>query len=420
MKRLVSLVLSAFVFSASFINSAFAEEPEITVFINGEKIEFDVSPMLINDRTMVPMRAVFEKLGAEVIWNGDENTVRAYNNEKSVLLTIGSSYMETDEDIIKLDAPAIIHNERTLIPLRAVTESFMCNVSWDGNTRSVNVYTPDFAYMMQETVEVATPSELIESIGSNKRIVLTADYYNLSDVILSLTPIENTHINNFEAKAFGNIVVENVSNMTITGDAEIVIENIYSDVLTFRDCENITLSGLKIGHLEPLEEYSCEGAVLNLENCSGVTVEKCSLYGCGAVGLQTSGVTELNINECKIYDCSYTGVWLTNGTKASVKNTEFYDSLTLSGFIRVDNSNIVCENSKIHNITAPIGEDAPGFVDTFDLDGTPSVIHFIGCEFKDNKFEKITNSETVNLVFEKCTFDNNIGSVDTSNAFFIN
>ena len=115
---------------------AYAEE-NISVYVNGEKLNFDVAPQTINDRTMVPMRTVFEALGAEVIWNGDHGIITAVKGATKLHLTVGSDIMMKNLIPIKLDAGAMLLCERTLIPVRAVSKAFGCTVEWDGETSSV-------------------------------------------------------------------------------------------------------------------------------------------------------------------------------------------------------------------------------------------------------------------------------------------
>ena len=75
----------------SFQSVSFANDSEIKVFLDGKQMSFDVSPQLMNDRTMVPMRTIFEALNASVDWNNDTQTVMATSNGKTVQLTVGSN-----------------------------------------------------------------------------------------------------------------------------------------------------------------------------------------------------------------------------------------------------------------------------------------------------------------------------------------
>ena len=71
----------------SLSNTAFANE-NVTVQLNGEVLEFDVQPQIINGRTLVPMRVIFENLGAAVEWDDNTRTVTAQNDNITVRITI--------------------------------------------------------------------------------------------------------------------------------------------------------------------------------------------------------------------------------------------------------------------------------------------------------------------------------------------
>lgn len=111
---------------------------EVTVLINGTEPEFDVPPCIIGDRTMVPMRAVFTALGASVEWVEEQQLVLATHGVKIIAMRIGAySFTVTDaltgvSETVALDVPAQIVNDRTLIPLRAVSTALGKTVSWDG------------------------------------------------------------------------------------------------------------------------------------------------------------------------------------------------------------------------------------------------------------------------------------------------
>ena len=114
-----------------------AAADDIKVYVNGEQIGFDVPPIIENERTLVPMRAIFEALGAEVSWDGETATVTAKKGDDTESITIGSNILYINGKGVELDVPAKIVDERTLVPVRAVAESFNANVEWDGETQSV-------------------------------------------------------------------------------------------------------------------------------------------------------------------------------------------------------------------------------------------------------------------------------------------
>ncbi len=160
MKKLLSILLTlAMLLSVT----AVADNDEIKVFLDGEQIQFDVQPFIENDRTLVPMRAIFEALGVRVNYTDEfhgeklENPIISLfkdndDNETytSVTITIGSNKMKKaprmpiegdtrTHQYINLDAPAKIVSDRTFVPLRAVSEAFDCDVQWDGDTKTVTI-----------------------------------------------------------------------------------------------------------------------------------------------------------------------------------------------------------------------------------------------------------------------------------------
>lgn len=102
----------------------------ITVQLNGRKIEFDQVPIVENGRTLVPMRAIFESLGAEVMWNGDTNEITAVKGDVAVTFTLNSSTVYKNGEKIILDVPAKAINGRTFVPVRAIAESFSVDTQW--------------------------------------------------------------------------------------------------------------------------------------------------------------------------------------------------------------------------------------------------------------------------------------------------
>lgn len=414
-RKIISIILLVtFVFLVSSF-TVYANDEEVSVYLNNEKLEFDVKPAIINNRLMVPMRVIFEKLGATVEWDNETNTAYAmdHNNRKGVVVTVGESYIsDYFMNTIPMDVSAITENGRTLVPLRAVSEAFKCDVNWSREENAVNIYSEDFIDYSnereQDVVYASTIDELLNSIGSNKRIILTSDYYNMYDAQNIENPCLEQQLN-WDDSCLTGYVIKDVINLTIEGNAEIATNDIWADVLSFENCGKITLKGLTVGHTEPLDEYRCEGAVTRFYNCENINIDGCNLYGCGAFGIYADFVRNLNVTNSKIYDCSYTGIWLTNKSDAIVKNTEFFDSIHTSGFLRIDNSVIECLDCNIYNITC---SDFGAFIDTFDFAYEPSEIKFTNCSFKNNTFDAITNDDSdKKIIFNDCIFQDNMGNM---------
>jgi len=109
----------------------------IRVLLNGRPIQFDQPPIIQNGRTLVPLRAIFEAMGATVEWDQATKTVTAMRGTDIVKMTVGNSVMTKNGEKITLDVPPQVVNNRTLVPARAVAESFGADVKWDGSTRTV-------------------------------------------------------------------------------------------------------------------------------------------------------------------------------------------------------------------------------------------------------------------------------------------
>ena len=111
------------------------------VELNGNPVAFDVAPFQVADRTMVPMRAIFEALGAQVLWNDSTQTVTATKDGTDVQLTIGETNALVNGRNIVLDVPAMIRRGSTMVPLRFVSESLGANVGWSEANQLVSITT---------------------------------------------------------------------------------------------------------------------------------------------------------------------------------------------------------------------------------------------------------------------------------------
>ncbi len=100
------------------------------VIYDGTRIMFDTAPIIENGRTLVPLRAILEEIGASVLWDEENQIISAFKGDTTIKLQINSNKMYKNSEEIIIDAPAKLVNGRTLVPLRAIAESFNCNVNW--------------------------------------------------------------------------------------------------------------------------------------------------------------------------------------------------------------------------------------------------------------------------------------------------
>lgn len=160
-KRLICIIsVLALLISCSALPVNAAEE--IKVFVDSVQVQFDVSPKMVGGRTMVPLRAIFEALGASVDWDQDTQTITAYNEAYIVKCTIGKNEMYVNNVEKTVDVAPMIIDGRTLVPARFVAEAFNCKVDWDAAALSVNITSAPIDY---SSLEKDTPP----SAGDSKQ-----------------------------------------------------------------------------------------------------------------------------------------------------------------------------------------------------------------------------------------------------------
>lgn len=138
MKKTV-ILLSIFICVLAFHNQIYANSQEIKVIIDGEMQQYDRPPVLENGRVLVPLRGIFETLGAKVNWNQKEGKVTVSKGDKTIQLTIGSKEVKINEQLHNLDLAAKTINNRTMVPLRFIGEALGEDVQWEQAIRTVYI-----------------------------------------------------------------------------------------------------------------------------------------------------------------------------------------------------------------------------------------------------------------------------------------
>ena len=156
MKKTISFLLCIIVAVGLLSGTSIFASDEISVYLNGENLEFSIPPQIINNRTMVPMRVIFEAFNADIEWvRGAQQIIASTGGGWRYTFQIGSYQMEyfhplggvehgigatvVIEGMVELDAAPQIVNGHTFVPLRAISEVFGASVEWDGNTRTVTI-----------------------------------------------------------------------------------------------------------------------------------------------------------------------------------------------------------------------------------------------------------------------------------------
>ena len=156
MKKILSLLIVITMIASLFAYPVLADDG-IKVTINGVEQKYDVMPVIINGRTLVPMRGIYEALGAEITWIDATKTVVGARDNKHIKLRINSDavYVDGVEQEKKLDVPAQIINSRTMVPVRFIAESFGETVNWNADTKTVEI-TSDYLKEVAVSDKLAT------------------------------------------------------------------------------------------------------------------------------------------------------------------------------------------------------------------------------------------------------------------------
>lgn len=140
MKRIIGFLL-IFILVFGIFNTVSAEE--VSIFLNSSQLNSDVAPVFVNDRILVPVRVIFEALGAEVSWDEENFVATGKRTGIEVKMPIDSNTYTRNGKEITLDVPATLIDGRTMVPVRAVAESFNCTVDWIEEFNAVSIVTED-------------------------------------------------------------------------------------------------------------------------------------------------------------------------------------------------------------------------------------------------------------------------------------
>lgn len=144
---ITAIVVILFTCLCSGQNNVFAETGKVRILIDGRAITSDSLPEIKNSRTMVPIRAISEGLGYDVKWNPIEYTVTITKTNKSIKKLVGvainSDIVMIDGQAHKIDVKPYIKmpENRTMVPLRVISEAMDCKVDWNEASRTVSIST---------------------------------------------------------------------------------------------------------------------------------------------------------------------------------------------------------------------------------------------------------------------------------------
>ncbi|MEG6523105.1 copper amine oxidase N-terminal domain-containing protein [Desulfotomaculum sp. 1211_IL3151] len=135
-----SLIIDVIQLNSKATNTGYTNSGKINIFINGEEVSFDTQPIVDAGITLVPLRGIMEKLGAEVTYYGASETIMVTKGTQEISLKIGELQAKVNDKIVNLQLPAQVVNKRTLVPLRFISESLGATVDYNKQEGFISIY----------------------------------------------------------------------------------------------------------------------------------------------------------------------------------------------------------------------------------------------------------------------------------------
>jgi len=230
-------------------------------------------------------------------------------------------------------------------------------------------------------VEVSTAEELLGAISPNATITLEAGQYDVSTLFGLESPYIQWKYDSYDLNE-KTLVISGVNNLTLQAapgaEVEIVTPWRFAEVLSFSNCSDISLIGIKAGHTVT-GDYECDEGVVSFNNCTNITVENCYFYGCGSVGINMSHCRGVSIKDTIITDCSRAALIIDNSKDIEFSNCRLIDNRAYQYVVCIDNSAIIFIDCKISG-NKRLGD----CVIEIDFFGGSSNVLFDSCTITDN------------------------------------
>lgn len=241
MKKIISLVITIVMMVTVGLNAAAGQNGiPVTVFVDGEQILFDVDPVIEDGRTLVPMRYIFEALGAGVDWIAETSTAVAVKDDIKIEITVGKNELIKNGSAISLDVPAKIIDGRMLVPARAVSEGMEAKVDWDGELRKVIITSKnghtDAEKTENSTIELSSDdAQIIKDMAEDFRYVFEQQL--LPDEILPVAS-ELVPLVDLQSKELSDAIYEIWDQNLAIATMNLQLNS--EDASVFEDKENAT------------------------------------------------------------------------------------------------------------------------------------------------------------------------------------
>lgn len=233
MKKLFLFIIM----SALFLTSTAFALDGISLYINGSKINCDVAPQLVNDRTLCPTRAIFDAFGASVEWDGAKKQVSIKKDDSEILLTVGVKTAYVNSQTVSLDCAPTIISDRCMVPIRFISETLGCNVKWDDKTKSVLI-----TYNMNNN-DTKNENPVISDI----KLAQNADDKSVFEIAYNSTKEPNVFF-----LSYSNCIVMDFANTSLAfADSKVTIDNTFVKEIRYAQHEDYARVVIECKNVQP-------------------------------------------------------------------------------------------------------------------------------------------------------------------------
>ena len=234
-KFVVFMLCICMLFSYLVVPCTAEGSDKITLYVDGKMVDcakYSQEPVIVEGRTLVPLRSVFEALGATVNWNNNTREVISKREGIEISLGVGSDTIYINGEAKTIDVPACIMNDRTMVPVRAVAEAFGCTVKWDNDSRSVQITsiadeTPEKVmeavltaaknFDVYEILKHVDENSSKEGMGSVKDLIVSLENYEFTQEETGvLTAFLRNTLNYSTFKVLGSSISGDTATVTVS------------------------------------------------------------------------------------------------------------------------------------------------------------------------------------------------------------
>lgn len=214
--------------SITFLNTFVYADDNISVYVDNSKLYMDVSPIILENRTMVPVRAISEAVGCKVEWFGEDQRIVVYSpaggdpiivmylNDPNVTLnTYDGNTGEITGKVVKIDSPPVMVTNRTLVPLRFIAEAIGFSVEWNNASRTVYLFS---GLHESDPGDYSSNNGRGDYFGENNNFIkdpyitfMTQDYSN--DNIVEIPYLSYDGATNYEIESINRSLVQGIQQI---------------------------------------------------------------------------------------------------------------------------------------------------------------------------------------------------------------